>query len=109
MTPLMEAAYILPHVYGVQTLLALGANPNLQNDNGQTALMLALEAGHLASAEAISFASGSNLLLTDNQGKKAIDYLSKDMENTACGKKVVERTRAQEHALREQTFQLHVN
>jgi serine/threonine-protein phosphatase 6 regulatory ankyrin repeat subunit B len=76
---LMKASYYNNYVL-LELLLENGANPNLQNENGKTALMKLIENGKHEKAQLPlitlllrkDFYTNTNL--TDNKGKKAIDY-----------------------------------
>ena len=55
----------------IKLLLDNGANPDEQNKEGQTALMLAAERGHLATAKVL-LASGANINIKDNNNNTAL-------------------------------------
>lgn len=60
----------------VQMLLALHPDPNIQDDQGVTPLMLAAKQGLPQSAIALREA-GADPSLRDNEGRSALDYLQK--------------------------------
>ena len=73
------------HVPVVDRLVGLGCDLNLQNDDGETALMLACQYDY-AEIVKILLAHGADSQIKDNKGKMAIDLTqSQEIEDIIQG------------------------
>jgi len=79
-TPLMWAVRYNPNSEVTKILIDAGADVNAKDDNGWTPLMWAARAGR-EKAIKLLLSAGADPLITNNEGKRAIDYTEEGTEN----------------------------